>query len=188
VNVNALGDPTPSARFMGGREYEIVRAGRDFSPDPGARARALDCGLMLLPAVEPGFGPFRGRIGGWTAPPCDPGAEAVALGFYLALVTAEALELLGAQGPVVVEGPFAGNADYLDMLAAATGRAVIAASGGATGTAVGAALLAGGAPTEAERRAAPRRTAGLGGYLGEWRRRTAAGEAAVERVGTAVEP
>lgn len=174
VNVNALGDPTPSARFMGGREYEIVRAGRDFAPDAAARARVLARGLMLLPAVEPGFGPFRGRRGGWTPAPDDPGEEAVALGFYLALVTAEALDLLRAAGPVVVEGPFARNADYLDMLAAATGRPAMAV-GGATGTAVGAALLAGGhAPSAAE--AQPRRTEGLGPYIAEWRRRVAAGE------------
>jgi hypothetical protein len=31
VNVNALGQPVPSARFMGGREYELIRAG-DASP------------------------------------------------------------------------------------------------------------------------------------------------------------
>ena len=28
VNVNARGQPVPSARFMGGREYEVIRAGR----------------------------------------------------------------------------------------------------------------------------------------------------------------
>ncbi|WP_299131445.1 FGGY family carbohydrate kinase [uncultured Amaricoccus sp.] len=177
VNVNALGEPTPSARFMGGREYEIIRAGRDFAPDAAARARVLGRGLMLLPAVEPDYGPFRGRRGGWTARPGDAGEEAVALAFYLALTTAEALDLLGAAGPALVEGPFARNADYLDMLEAAIGRPALAAAGGATGTAVGAALLAHGIRSAAGRETPPpRRTDDLGAYAAEWRRRVRAGE------------
>ena len=44
--------------------------------------------------------------------------------FYLAMMTATALELIGARGPTIVEGPFAGNALFARMLAAATGRGV----------------------------------------------------------------
>lgn len=177
VNVNAFGEPTPSARFMGGREYEIIRAGRDFAPTDRDRERVIAHRLMLLPAVEPDFGPFRGREGGWTASPGGPGEEAVALAFYLALTTAEALDLLGAAGPTLVEGPFARNAAYLDMLEAATGRPALAASGGATGTAVGAALLArAAAPPRAEEAPPPRRTDHLAAYATEWQARVRAGE------------
>ena len=45
-----------------------------------------------------------------------------------------------SRGPVIVEGPFARNAAYLDMLTTATGQPVIA-SDSQTGTAMGAALL-----------------------------------------------
>lgn len=177
VNVNAFGEPTPSARFMGGREYEMVRAGRDFAPDHSDRERVIARPLMLLPAVEPGFGPFRGREGGWTATPGGPGEEAVALAFYLALTTAEALDLLGAAGPTLVEGPFARNADYLDMLEAATGRPALAASGGATGTAVGAALLARAAtPPRVPDTPPARATEGLAAYATEWQARVRVGE------------
>ncbi|PZQ50069.1 MAG: carbohydrate kinase [Rhodovulum sulfidophilum] len=176
VNVNGLGDPTPSARFMGGREYEIIRAGRALVPTPEHRARVLARGLMLLPAVEPGSGPFRGREGGWTEPPGSDGETAVALAFYLALVTAESLSLLGAAGPIVVEGPFAANADFLDMLEAAAGRPVLASSGGATGTAVGAALLAGGVQDAAPEPASARDTGALRGYAARWRGMVAASD------------
>lgn len=64
-----------------------------------------------------------------------------AIGFYLALMTASGLELTGARGPVIVEGPFASNPAYLDMLAAVRPEGVRVAQS-ATGTSVGAALLA----------------------------------------------
>lgn len=41
VNVDALGRPVPSARFMGGREYELVRDGREARPGDGDRAGVL---------------------------------------------------------------------------------------------------------------------------------------------------
>jgi sugar (pentulose or hexulose) kinase len=66
----------------------------------------------------------------------------VVVSFYLALMTAECLSLTGAEGPTVVEGPFAGNRLYLEMLASATHRPVEAVQRGATGTSIGAALLA----------------------------------------------
>lgn len=170
VNVNVLGDPTPSARFMGGREYEIIRAGRAFAPSTEDRARVLARALMLLPAVEPGSGPFRGRTGGWTAPPASDGETAVALAFYLALVTTESLAMLGADGPIVVEGPFAKNPDYLDMLETATGRPVYASTGGATGTAVGAALLVGGTAAHPDESHMAHTTRDLADYARGWQK------------------
>lgn len=64
-----------------------------------------------------------------------------AVSFYLAMMTAICLELTGSEGPVIVEGPFARNAPYLAMLGVAAGRPVLA-SAGATGTSLGAAMLA----------------------------------------------
>jgi sugar (pentulose or hexulose) kinase len=57
-------------------------------------------------------------------------------------MTQSCLELLGADGPIIVEGPFAANSIYLHALAGFAGRDVVAVSG-TTGTAMGAALLAG---------------------------------------------
>ena len=142
VNVNALGDPVPSARFMGGREYEIVRAGADLSHDTADRTRVLERGVMLLPAVEPGSGPFRGCAARWTVEPANGGERSVALSWYLALMTEACLSAIGAEGPVVVEGPFARNVEFIRMLRAGTGRRVEAAGGNITGTSIGAALLA----------------------------------------------
>jgi len=143
INVNAFGDPVPSARFMGGREFDMVLSGRakDFSAtDTGS---VLDREIMLFPAVDPRSGPFQGRSHRWSVDEASmtDAERFVALSFYLALVTAECLAMTGAEGPVVVEGPFAQNRLYLEMLEAATRRPVDASAGSVTGTSIGAALL-----------------------------------------------
>lgn len=140
VNVNALGQPVPSARFMGGREYEIIRASSAAVPDAADRAAVLGQGLMLLPSVQPGCGPFPDRQASWTADPATEGQQMAALAWYLALMTRTCLDLAGAAGPVIVEGPFARNPDYLDMLAVLSPEGVATAAS-ATGTSTGAAML-----------------------------------------------
>lgn len=142
MNVNALGAPVPSARFMGGREWEILTRGG--APDPTAAdiAEVLESRLMLLPSVDTANGPFQGRTARWQPeePAPGTGTRTAAASFYLALMTATALDQIGHRGPAVVEGAFARNGAYLSMLAAATGGPVLAAPS-STGTSAGAALL-----------------------------------------------
>lgn len=140
VNVSAVGAPVPSARFMGGRDYEVMRPEGAVRAGPADAERVLASGVMLLPSVTPGTGPFPQSAGRWTLEPATPEMREVALGYYLGLMTATCLDLIGAEGPVVVEGPMAANPWLRAMLAAATGRAVVA-SPAVTGTAIGAALL-----------------------------------------------
>jgi sugar (pentulose or hexulose) kinase len=150
INVNALGQPVPSARFMGGREYEIAMGGQPVEPEPADLDAVLAEGLFLLPALVPESGPYQGRKARWQGgePPIGSGRRAAALALYLALVTDHCLDLIGHRGPVIVEGPFARNRIYLEMLSAAASSPVIAA-GSATGTSQGAALLAGSAQSPA---------------------------------------
>ena len=144
VNVNAFGDPVPSAKFMGGREYEISTGG----PCPAARiqdmADVLSRGIMLLPSVAPEVGPYPGRAARWIGgePEARTAAREAAVAFYLGLVTGTCLELAGHRGPVVVEGPFAANRAFCLMLGASTGSEIQPVQG-MTGTSRGAALLAG---------------------------------------------
>lgn len=143
-NVNAFGDPVPSARFMGGREFDTVMKGRpDFCKDAEIKS-VLERKVLLLPAVEPRSGPFQGRAARWTIDEADlsDGERFAAVSFYLALMTAECLSMIGAKGTTIVEGPFAQNDLYLDMLRTATGRDVVISEGTSTGTSIGAALLA----------------------------------------------
>jgi sugar (pentulose or hexulose) kinase len=170
INVNALGAPVNSARFMGGREYEVIRQGHDTRPTEADIAEVLSAGLMLLPAVEPGSGPYQGHTARWTGaePAVGSGQRMAALSFYLALMTDTCLGLTGAEGPVIVEGPFARNAEFRGMLAAATGRAVVD-SGQSTGTSIGAALLFGGPVAPAPEVSAPEIRPDWRAYADRWR-------------------
>lgn len=169
INVNALGDPVPSARFMGGREYELMRPQSGAEGDAADAEAVLTRGVMLRPAVVRDSGPFQGRQGGWTTEPATDGQRAVALGYYLGLMTAESLAQIGAAGPSVIEGPFAANPWFCAMLRAATGRAVVR-SPMRTGTAIGTALLfQDSAPLAEPPAAEPAPDPRLRAYAAQWR-------------------
>ncbi len=175
INHNALGQPLPSVRLMGGREYEIAMDGARVEPTDADIRAVLESGVMLLPALVPDAGPLQGRTARWEGgePEAGSGVRAAATAFYLALVTGFALEIVGHRGRIFVEGPFAHNDAFLDMLAAATSSPVEAAAS-ATGTAQGAALLAAGGayPPGLGATAEERRDPGVDWrrYAEDWRR------------------
>jgi len=142
ANVDALGRAVPSARFMGGREFELLTGGKG-APTPEAVKCVLDKGILLTPSVVPGCGPYpRAKHRVVNAPHGLNADETyVAASFYTAMMTKACLDLTGATGPVVVEGPFARNQLYIEALSKVTGRPVVPVAG-STGTSVGAALLA----------------------------------------------
>ncbi|KQV65248.1 FGGY-family carbohydrate kinase [Rhizobium sp. Root1220] len=172
ANVDAYGRAVPSSRFMGGREFETLSAEiGPVSKDKASIAIApvIEKGMMLLPNVALGSGPFSGQIRRWIN---DDGATAeeryAAACLYLALMSEACLDLIGAKGPVVVEGPFSINETYLAVLASLIDRDVIAVPG-STGTSAGAALLAGIHPvTGAEQNFVPRDIPGLRDYRRRW--------------------
>lgn len=141
INVNGFGEPVPSARFMGGREFEILMANRSDKFDPSDVDFILQNEVMLLPSIMQNSGPFQGQRHCWTFEPSSlsDGQYFAAVSFYLALMTASCLSLIGAKGKKIVEGPFSQNTLYCDMLATATSSNVQPSRG--TGTSVGAALL-----------------------------------------------
>lgn len=145
VNVNAYEQAVASARFMGGREFEVIQQGQGVEPTKQDVSAVLDGPRMLLPSVETGSGPFKGSQMQWHGdePEVSTGQRSAALSFYLALMTGTCLKLVGGAGPTIVEGPFARNPEYLAMLHAVTARPVFTNSA-VTGTSIGAAMLLGG--------------------------------------------
>ena len=138
INVNAFGDPVPSARFMGGREHAMLTEGLDEGCTADDAAAVLTKRIFLLPSVLTGHGPFPHRTAAWINDGAiRPGERRAATSFYLAVMTATCLKLIGADGSIIADGPFANNELYVRMLVAATGRGVIVAKG----TRAGAALL-----------------------------------------------
>lgn len=146
ANVDAYGRAVPSARYMGGREFDIMTEGLTVPPvidQPDIAAKVLAQHIMALPSAVPGCGPYpRSNLRWINADMASEAERYVAACIYAALMTETCLHLLGADGPVIVEGPFAGNPVYLEALANFTGRDVEAVSG-STGTSLGAGLLAG---------------------------------------------
>jgi sugar (pentulose or hexulose) kinase len=145
VNVDANGSPVPSARFMGGREWDQLT--RDLpsttaEEDRDALRAVIDRGVMLLPSVVQETGPFPNSVSRWVEEPASPAERRVAASLYEALMTMTCLDLLASAGPIIVEGPFAANPVYLASLHTLANRPVHA-SEATTGTAIGAAMLTG---------------------------------------------
>ncbi|MEJ5899528.1 FGGY-family carbohydrate kinase [Ochrobactrum teleogrylli] len=151
ANVDAYGRAVPSARYMGGREFDLMTEGLQ-RPSPteydALAAQILHHGIMALPSAVPNCGPFPNTHLRWrNADQASDGERYAAACIYAALMTESCLGLLGAKGPIVVEGPFSDNPIYLKALANFSGREVEAIAG-STGTATGAGLLAGATPKE----------------------------------------
>ncbi|WP_176036135.1 FGGY-family carbohydrate kinase [Brucella tritici] len=151
ANVDAYGRAVPSARYMGGREFDLMTEGLTVPPAadlPEIVTKVLAQQTMALPSAVPSCGPYPNSNLHWiNADTANDAERYVAACIYAALMTETCLHLLGADGPVIVEGPFAGNSVYLEALANFTGRDVEAVSG-STGTSLGAGLLAGAAVPE----------------------------------------
>lgn len=141
INVNGFGEPVPSSRFMGGREFETLMENRTAECSQSDIDFVLQNQVMLLPSVVGISGPYPGRQHCWTINPqdLDNGQYYAAVCYYLALMTASCLALIGSKGKIIVEGPFAKNAIYCKMLATATSQIVAISQG--TGTSIGAAML-----------------------------------------------
>lgn len=153
ANVDAYGRAVPSARYMGGREFDMMTDGIK-TPTPNKIAKALDVvlnhNIMALPSSISGSGPYPNNSLQWiNADTANSDELYVAACLYAALMTATCLDLLKACGPTIVEGPFVKNPIYLSALSSFTERDVTAVSG-STGTALGAGLLAGSTVPEVE--------------------------------------
>jgi sugar (pentulose or hexulose) kinase len=125
VNVDAFGQPVPSARFMGGREIEMLRGidtrRGDIAPDPSELLAAvpavLRSGVSVKPTMTPGCGPFpRGR-GRWISKLLEPFERRAAVRLYAALVADVSLNLIGAKERILIEGRFAEAQVFVRALA-----------------------------------------------------------------------
>lgn len=172
VNVDANGQAVPSARFMGGREWDLLT--RDMAVVPMeeeliAATAVIDAGSMILPSVVMGTGPFPDSHFRWMNEPDSVSERLAAASLYQALMTQTCLDLIEAEGPIIVEGPFAANQLYLRALHTLMKRPVHA-SEATTGTAIGAALLTG-ITIDVKMRSIVDTLDGLDDYAREWRSR-----------------
>jgi L-fuculokinase len=157
VNVSVSGEPVPTARFMGGREFAHLCDGA--SPDLATLA-TLDGVLAQEWWATPGFasagGPFAHQQGqvwrGWDpAMPvsaaawqqASPAVRATLASLYVAQTTAWLVATVGGRGPVIVEGPQVHNPVIMAVLSTLLSpRSVLRSTDEMEGTARGAWRLA----------------------------------------------
>jgi sugar (pentulose or hexulose) kinase len=193
-NVDVTGRMTPTARFMGGREFSALLGDADPQDASLVALQALiDSQTCAFPAFAQQGGPFAGREGyleragqrldAADLALLDPAARATLAACYCAQLTAWLICYLWnprPEGPsrVVVEGPLAGNAVFLAVLQNLLPQSACYASTDALeGTARGAWFLsrwADSAPHAELQAVADGRLEGLGAYHGYWLVRLAA--------------
>lgn len=159
ANVDALGVPTPTARFMGGREYAAIagEGGRSILPDEAALAEVLAAGALALPSFALA-GPFQGRQGRLIgADALSSSGRAALATLYCVLMADFILDHLGAKGGILIDGPFAANPLFARALQALRPGDAVQASDQRGGITPAALWLAGLAPPAARvaARAAP---------------------------------
>jgi hypothetical protein len=119
------GRSIPSARFMGGREIELlsgidlrrVDTRQDQPALLAAVPAAIASGSMILPTTTPGSGPFPHGEGHWIAEPDDDAARRAVTCLYAALVADATLDLIGACDRLLIEGRFAEAQVFVRALA-----------------------------------------------------------------------
>jgi L-fuculokinase len=183
ANVDALGVPVPTARFMGGREFAAIAGpeGVMATPSLDDLNTVLAGGAMALPHFAPG-GPFNGLAGRLIATDAlapgarnalAPGARNALATLYCALMTDLILNRLGAAGTILIDGPFAGNPLFALVLQSLRPNVLVLPSEPKSGMAVAAQWLADQLPPapQAAERAAPVwvPAAALSAYRERWR-------------------
>jgi L-fuculokinase len=174
ANVNVRGEPVPTARFMGGREYSVLAGDMPANADEADVAAIIASGALALPAFSDQGGPFAERKGVIEGPaPTASKARSALATLYSALMTAHMLRRLEAPGELIVEGGFARSPAFAAVLARLMlGRRVLIAPMSA-GAAAGAAMLAHWGEPHPPPRLEPARVwnvPGLEAYQDRWER------------------
>ncbi len=145
ANVDVLGRLVSCCRFFGGKEFEIISDGSSGSEATLDIARKLiENNVMALPSFTDSGGPMpgtakRGRIVGKLKTAAEKSTLA---SLYCALMVSESLDAIQSELSIIVDGPFADNTVFLQLLACLRPNQTIRASTLRDGTTAGAACLA----------------------------------------------
>jgi sugar (pentulose or hexulose) kinase len=172
-NVTVNGEPAPSLRFMGGREYDLISGGWNEPITQAAVECVMARGVFALPSWTAG-GPFpeiEGRIVGGEV---EGEERAAVAALYVLMMTDLSLDLMRSANRIVVDGGLAKIDLYTAMLAQLRPAQAILRSAMSEGSATGAAALAfkalGLNPFHDETESvAASRIAGLEAYRDRWR-------------------
>ena len=141
ANIDATGRPIACARFMGGREYAEISG--DCTAPPGAQVveELIARAVLALPAFSPHGGPYAARKGQITGT-LRPDERSSLATLYCALMSDHILTRLGVtRGDIIVDGSFAKNELFCQILAQLRPEQTIICATDQAGTARGAAML-----------------------------------------------
>ena len=173
ANVSVDGAPMPTIRFMGGREFDVIRDGAPPKVGLEDLQAVIDKGAVALPSFAAG-GPVPG-VGGEIVGPVGSDAERAALALlYVVLMTDYSLDLIGSRNTIIVDGGLVKTGIYVEALAQLRPGQSLLASDNPEGSAVGAAILAfeakGIKPKAVDcTKAKPTSLRGLEDYRARWR-------------------
>ena len=139
---NVRGEPLPTARFMGGREFDRLTDGiqeKRFSE--ADLASVIEKRAFVLPSHAEA-GPFPQRIGGTAGPELADSGEILARAtLYTALMTQTSMTMLKSDGDLMIDGGFVNNTYYCRLLASLLDHDRCYVNHDTEGTAVGAGML-----------------------------------------------
>ncbi|MCO5063605.1 MAG: carbohydrate kinase [Rhizobiaceae bacterium] len=140
-NVTVDGEPAPSLRFMGGREYDLISGGWNEPISRTAIENVIARGVFVMPSWTAG-GPFpetRGEIVGGDAEGEERAAAAV---LYVVMMTDLSLDLIHSDNAIIVDGGLARIEAFTSMLGQLRRGQKMLRSSMSEGSATGAAALA----------------------------------------------
>lgn len=179
ANVTVNGEPAPSLRFMGGREYDLISEGWNEPISAEAVSAVMAKRVFALPSWAAG-GPFPETKGSIVGGEVSAEERAAVAALYVVMMTDLSLDLIHSTNTLIVDG----GLSRMDFFNAALGQLrpsqKVLRSTMSEGSATGAAAIAfkalGLAPFKDETQAvAAGNIAGLEAYRDEWRRLAEAG-------------
>lgn len=141
ANTTVPGEPAPTLRFMGGREYDLISGGWNQPISPAAVERVIARGVYAMPSWAAG-GPFPETSGEIIGGEVEGEERAAMAALYIAMMTDLSLDLIRATRKVIVDGGLAKIDLFTAMLAQLRAGQTVLKSSMSEGSATGAAAIA----------------------------------------------
>ncbi len=173
ANVSVDGVPTPTIRFMGGREFDAIRGGAPVAITSADLQAVIDRGTFALPSFAAG-GPFPEMAGEIVGDAHSDAERAAVALLYVVLMTDLSLDLIDSKNTIIVDGGLVKTGFYAELLAQLRPQQTVLRSDNPEGSATGAAILAYEAigqaldPVRCDE-AKPAVLSGIGKYRARWR-------------------
>lgn len=185
ANVTVLGEPAPSLRFMGGREYDLISDSWTNPISMAAVQSVMRRGIYAMPSWAAG-GPFSETKGSIVGGTVEGEERAAVAALYVIMMTDLSLDLIRSTNTLIVDG----GLSKMDLFNQALGQLrptqKVLRSTMSEGSATGAAAIAfkalGLSPFKDEtQEVAAGNIPGLEAYRDEWRKRADAARQAARR-------